>query len=108
MSVIENFEKMLAAGQDSALLRYGLGSAYLQAGDAARAAEHLARAVAQDPAYSAAWKAYGKALAGDGRPDAAAAAYARGIEVAEERGDIQAAKEMKVFLKRLRREADGE
>ncbi len=107
MSVIDNFENMLASGQDSALLRFSLGGAYLKEGDAARAAEHLAQAVAQDPDYSAAWKLYGKALTDAGRRDDAIAAYARGIEVAERRGDKQAAKEMTVFHKRLLKQASS-
>ena len=101
MGMIENFEAMLASGQDNALLRYSLGNAYLKAGDPARAVAHLGEAVRQDPGYSAAWKAYGKALGEAGRSAEAAEAYRRGIEAAEERGDIQAAKEMRVFLKRL-------
>ena len=32
MGMIENFERMLASGQDNALLRFSLGNAYLQAG----------------------------------------------------------------------------
>lgn len=101
MGAIENFEKMLAAGQDSPLLRFSLGTAYLQAGEAERAADHLAQAVEQDEGYSAAWKAYGQALAELGRTEEAERVYARGIAVAEGRGDVQAAKEMKVFRKRL-------
>jgi Tfp pilus assembly protein PilF len=107
MSVTENFEKMLAAGQDGALLRFSLGGAYLKDGDAARAAAHLARAVELDPQYSAAWKLYGKALTDAGRHDDAIAAYAQGIEVAERRGDKQAAKEMTVFHKRLLKQASS-
>ena len=103
MSMIENFEKMLAAGQDSALLRYSLGSACYKEGQLAAAVEHLASAVAQDPGYSAAWTAYGKALADAARLDEAAHAYRQGIAVAEENGDIQAAKEMQVFLKRVQK-----
>ena len=38
-------EKMLAKGVDNSLLRFGLGKGYLDAGDAARAAEHLQRCV---------------------------------------------------------------
>ncbi|HET7570217.1 MAG TPA: tetratricopeptide repeat protein [Gammaproteobacteria bacterium] len=101
MSAIDNFEKMLAAGRDSALLRFSLGNEYLKAGAPDRAAEHLARAVQLDPAYSAAWKLYGKALVAAGRNADAAEAYARGIEVANGRGDKQAAREMQVFLRRL-------
>jgi predicted Zn-dependent protease len=103
MSTIESFEKLLASGQDSALLRYSLGSAYYKDGQLEPAITHLAHAVEQDPHYSAAWKLYGKALADGGRLDEAAEAYARGIAVAEDNGDIQAAKEMKVFLKRVRK-----
>jgi predicted Zn-dependent protease len=101
MSMIENFEKMLAAGQDSALLRYSLGNAYYKEGQLDPAIAHLASAVEQDPGYSAAWKAYGKALADATRLDQAAHAYRQGIAVAEKNGDIQAAKEMRVFLRRL-------
>jgi predicted Zn-dependent protease len=105
MGVIENFEALLAKGQDSALLRFGLGSAYLKEGDADKAATHLRHAVEQDPNYSAAWKLYGKALAATGNSAEAIAAYETGIRAAEARGDIQAAKEMKVFLKRLQKPA---
>ncbi len=100
---LESLERMLANGQDNALLRYSLGTAWLQAGDAERAATHLARALEQDPGYSAAWKLYGKALAAAGQVDAARAAYRKGITVAEDKGDLQAAKEMRVFLRRLER-----
>jgi len=101
MAIIEQFEALLAKGQDNALLRYGLGSAYLKQASYPQAVIHLAQAVALDPHYSAAWKGYGKALAADGQTAAAQAAYRRGIEVATEQGDLQAAKEMQVFLKRL-------
>ena len=102
MGLKENLESMLAAGRDDALLRFTLGNAYL-AEDPARAAEHLELAVALDPDYSAAWKSYGKALAAAGRAEDAIEAYRMGIETATRKGDIQAAKEMGVFLKRLER-----
>lgn len=102
MSMIERFEALLASGKDGALLRFGLGSEYLKAGDSPRAVTHLRAALALDPGYSAAWKLLGKALeAGD--PEAAGEAYRQGIAAAESRGDKQAAREMQVFLKRLER-----
>ncbi|HET7307770.1 MAG TPA: tetratricopeptide repeat protein [Gammaproteobacteria bacterium] len=101
MTAIDNFEKMLSAGRDSALLRFSLGNEYLKVDAPDRAAEHLARAVELDPDYSAAWKLYGKALVAAGRQADAAEAYTRGIDVANGRGDKQAAKEMQVFLRRL-------
>lgn len=106
MGIIENFESMLASGQDNALLRYSLGNEYAKLGEYGKAVEHLGSAVQQDPAYSAAYKIYGKALAELGRADEAMQAYETGITVAEEKGDIQAAKEMKVFLKRLQKSSE--
>lgn len=103
--VIENLEALLAKGGDSHMLRFGLGKACIDAGRNEEAAAHLRRAVEQQPDYSAAWKLLGKALALAGRDDEAVDAYRRGIEVAEAKGDIQAAKEMKVFLKRILKSA---
>ena len=102
---IESLEKMLGGPRDGALLRFSLGNEYLKAGDPARAGKCLQEAVDRDRQYSAAWKALGKALAEDGDPAGALAAYERGIAVAETKGDIQAAKEMKVFVKRLQKAA---
>ena len=85
------------------MLRFGLGSAYLKAGDAAHAAEHLEQAVGHDPNYSAAWKLYGKALLTLGENERATQVYAQGIAVAEAKGDVQAVKEMQVFLRRLKK-----
>ena len=97
----ENMEAMLEGGQDNALLRFTLGSAFLKKGDAAQAAEHLRVAVRHDPEYSAAWKVYGRALHELGDLEAAQAAFESGIAAAERHGDVQAAKEMTVFLKRV-------
>lgn len=102
---IENLEKMLSAGKDSALLRFSLGSEYLKARDTGMAAGHLQRALALDPGYSAAWKLLGSALTGLGRYSEALSAFRRGIEVAEQKGDKQAAKEMRVFARRLEKKA---
>lgn len=81
-------------------MRFSLGNAYLRE-QPALAARHLSRAVELDPEYSAAWKLYGKALSATGRMEDAREAYRRGIAVAERKGDVQAAKEMTVFLRRL-------
>ena len=100
-AAIENFEKMLASGKDSALLRFSLGNAYLGAGQAARAVPHLQKAVEHDPNYSAAWKLLGRALNESGEAQSALEAYRQGIEIAQARGDVQAAKEMTVFARRI-------
>lgn len=100
---IEALKKMLATGQDNLLLRFGLGKALLDAGQAEEAIDHFRQALAFDPKHSASWKLLGKACAAANQPDEAIIAYTRGIALAEEKGDIQAAKEMKVFLKRLQK-----
>lgn len=102
---IESLEKMLDGPRDSALLRFSLGNEYLKAGNPAKAAFCFQNAVDRDPHYSAAWKALGKALGESGDIPAALAAYEQGITVAEARGDIQAVKEMRVFMKRLNKPA---
>jgi len=104
---IESLEKMLDGPRDGALLRFSLGNEYLKAGEPARAAAAFQAAVDRDQAYSAAWKALGKALAEAGEHAAALAAYERGIAVAEARGDLQAAKEMTVFARRIRNALAG-
>ncbi|HLO64249.1 MAG TPA: hypothetical protein VK165_14930 [Azonexus sp.] len=104
---IESLEKMLGGPRDGALLRFSLGNEYLKAGAAAKAAASFEAAVNRDPAYSAAWKALGKAWAEAGDSIRALAAYEQGIAVAEARGDIQAAKEMTVFARRIRKATEA-
>ena len=77
MDALERFEAILAAGNDSASLRYALGTEYLRVEDTARAIEHLRVAVAQDPEYSAAWKLLGKAQTDAGLREAAVESYER-------------------------------
>jgi Tfp pilus assembly protein PilF len=106
-ATIANLEKLLGGPRDGALLRYSLGNEWLKAGDAEKAAECFRAAVERDPKYSAAWKLLGKALADAGRPIEAIAAYRQGIAVAEAKGDVQAAKEMSVFARRLEKQTAG-
>lgn len=92
--------------RDGALLRYALGDALLDMGNATAAAEAFRHALRFDARYSAAWKLLGKAcLALDDRAGAAEA-WRQGIAVAQARGDKQAEKEMAVFLRRVEREMD--
>ena len=104
-TLIENLEALLQRGSDTALLRFSLGSAYFGRGDFELAVSHLQRAVELDGTYSAAWKMLGRAQAAGGDAAAAMASYHRGIAVADARGDQQAAREMRVFLRRLGRAA---
>jgi len=102
-SLTERLETMLAKGQDNLLLRFSLGKAYVEGEQYATAVPHLRAALAFDPGYSVAWKWLGKALQGQGDAPGARAAWQRGIEAAQARGDQQVIKELQVFLRRLDR-----
>lgn len=104
----ERLEKLLAQGRDNALLRFGLGDACLKEHDAEQAALHLAQATQQQAGYSAAWKLLGKALHQLGRLEEAQAAWTTGVTVARQQGDLQAVKEMTVFVKRLQKQQAAE
>lgn len=99
--MIDKLEAMLAGGHDDAMLRFTLASRYLTIGDCVKSLSHAEVAVELDPDYSAAWRLLGQAQTAAGMERDAAATYERGIAVAERRGDQQAARQMRVFLKRL-------
>ena len=99
--LIDNLEKRLSSGQDDALLRFGLGSAYFNAKDFTAAAVHLRACIEQKPDYSAAYKLLGRALIELDDVDAAKAVLTEGMPVAEAAGDKQSQREMEVFLKKL-------
>ena len=87
------------------MLRLTLGTEYLKRNEPDAAIRHLARAVDLNPEYSAAWQHLGRAYEQAGRPEEAASAWGRGIDAADRRGDAQAAKVMRVWLRRLERRA---
>ncbi len=102
---IARLRAQLGGPRDGALLRFSLGNALLCHGDAIGAVTAFREAVAFDANYSAAWKMLGRALVDSGDSAGAVSAFQRGIGVARERGDEQAAKEMTVFLRRLHKPA---
>jgi Tfp pilus assembly protein PilF len=104
MSLTERLETLLAAGADSAQLRYGLAVAYRAEGKLELALEHAKLAVAADADYSAAWRLLGQLQTSLGKPSEAKETFRRGIGVAERQGDRQLVKEMGVFLKRLEKQ----
>lgn len=104
---IEKFTTLLAQGKDNVLLRYSLGLEYLNIKEYLLAIEHFAQAVALNPNYSAAWKGYGKALVGAQHWQQAIEIYMQGIEIAEKNRDLQAVKEMQVFLNRAKKQLES-
>jgi tetratricopeptide (TPR) repeat protein len=104
--MLDKLEAMLAAGQDSARLRFALATSYYREDKTERAIEHAQVAVSLEPDYSAAWRLLGQAQIAAGLADDAAASFERGIEVAKQSGDRQVEKEMQVFLRRLQKDDD--
>lgn len=107
MDMLSRLRAQLGGPRDGALLRFSIGNALLGTGDASAAADAFREATGFDANYSAAWKLLGRSLVESGDPGGAAAAWERGIAVAQARGDEQAAKEMQVFLRRLRKPGAG-
>jgi tetratricopeptide (TPR) repeat protein len=99
-----NLERLIAGGRDGPQIRLALAARCSADGEQDAALAHAEVAVSLDPDYSAAWKMVGGLRAQLGRAREAVEAYRKGIAIAEKRGDQQAAKEMRVFLKRLLRD----
>lgn len=104
--MIARFEAMLAAGQDSPMLRLSLANALVAGGRSDDAIPHLEHALQLDPGYSAAWKLLAKILLDAGALARTIETCEQGIGVAREKGDIQAAKEMEVFARRARKRSE--
>ena len=102
---IEVLNKMLREGQDNLLLRFALAQALFKQDRYEDAIPHLEKALVHDNAHTASLKLLGKAYAAIGKKDEAMETYRKGIEIAEEKGDIQAVKEMQVFKKRLMKDS---
>jgi uncharacterized protein HemY len=100
-SRIEKLEEFLRSNPENALLQYSLGLEYLRASLPQKALVPLKAAIAIQATYSAAYRELGKALNQSGQAAAAADTFRLGIQIAEANGDLQTAREMRVFLKRI-------
>ena len=104
---ITKLEALLADGHDSAMLRFGLGKAFYDAGEWQKSTLHLNAAIRLQADYSAAWQLLGQAWHAAGSLDESLAAFDRGMECAELNGDQQAFKVMQVLKKRVLKEQAG-
>ena len=100
MSLTDNLETMLANGNDSAMLRFGLGSAYFNEKDYQQAIPHLEKCIEWDNSYSAAYKLLGRAQIKLGLNERAKMTLAAGLEQAALQGDKQTEREITVFWPR--------
>ncbi len=88
-SRIQQLEELLQTNSDDALLQYSLGLEYLKGGEAGQAIPPLRAAIRLQAKYSAAYRELGKALEQAGLTEEALQIYQHGIDVAQERGDLQ-------------------
>jgi predicted Zn-dependent protease len=100
-SLLERFEAQLAEGNDSALLRLSIAQQLSTIGRYDDAISHLQRALLLNPAYTAVWSALGSVFEKRGDRERALQTYKSGIETAKKNGDMQAERQMSVFLNRL-------
>ena len=98
---IAQFKEVADLMPDDPVVRLGLATAYLEAGQAEDAVREFKETVRLKADYTAAHRGLGRALEKAGRPEEAKAAYRNGIEVGRVTGDLQTVKEMEVFLRRL-------
>lgn len=100
-TIAQASEKMIQKGRDSYEARLAAGQARLKLGQFETAIEHLNRATEHKPDQTMAWQELGKALEKTGDLKSAKAAWQTGLEIAQQNGDKQAEKVIRVWLKRL-------
>lgn len=100
---LSRLRKQVGGPRDGALLRVSIGNLLLASGENDQAVSAFREALEFDGEYAAAWKMLGQALTLANDLEGAIHAYERGIPIAERGGSIQAAREMQVFLRRLRK-----
>ncbi len=95
-------EAELERGRDSSLLRFALARSLMASGAAEKALVHLDAAVEMSPTYSAAWGQLGKCKELLGDTEGAVAAWLTGSRTSLDNGDIQAHRQMEVWLRRMK------
>lgn len=95
------FRQVLEIDPEDTLANYGLGSIAVEKSEWTVARDHLERVLKQDPKYSVAYLALGKALKGLGLKDEARAVWNEGIKISASKGDLMPANQMQQELQFL-------
>jgi predicted Zn-dependent protease len=101
MTKVNMMETLLGDGEDNALIRFTMGSAFIKHGKFEQAIEQLEKAIELKPGFTAAWLKYAEALFGDGRITESLSKLNDGIAVAKENGDTDSIAKMSELLERL-------
>ena len=94
-------EEFITAHPGDAFARYGLAMECASQGDAAAAAGHYRKLLAEHPDYVSGYFQFGQLLARQGRAEEARNTLMAGIAVARRVGDEHAASEMETALAQL-------
>jgi Tfp pilus assembly protein PilF len=100
-SRIESLRKLADEDPSDALTFFMLGTERLRDGQSAAAADDFLRCLEIDPRHTAAVRLLADAYRQMGEVDQARETYQRAIEVAEQTGDLQVAKEARALLRKL-------
>ncbi len=95
------FKQVLEIDPEDTLANYGLGSIAVEKEDWQVAKDHLNKVIEQDPKYSVAYLALGKAYKGLGSTLEARKVWNEGIKIAASKGDLMPANQMQSELERL-------
>ncbi|HET6163674.1 MAG TPA: tetratricopeptide repeat protein [Planctomycetota bacterium] len=98
---IEQFEKLVAHNAADTLSRFTLGRAYLEAGRADDAARVLEETLALKPDFTAAYVLLGEAYEKAGKLARALKTWNKGVEIAQQKGDLHPRNQMQEHLKRV-------
>ena len=95
------FKEVLGLDPDDALANYGLGSAYVELDEYAKAVEPLKKALAQNTQYTVAYLALVKAYKGLAQWPDAHETLEKGLQVAQTRGDLMPLKQLQALQSQL-------
>ena len=95
------YRQVLEIDAEDTLANYGLGTIHLDREEFDLAVQCLEKVIEQDPKYSVAYLALGKAYLGLSLKDQARDIWDRGIKVAASKGDLMPANQMQSLLSKL-------
>lgn len=94
------FREVLEIDPEDTLANYGLGSLAVEKENWEEAQVYLERVIAEDPKYSVAYLALGRAYRGLGKIEESRKTFSEGIKVAAAKGDFMPANQMQAELDR--------
>ncbi|MBL8898840.1 MAG: tetratricopeptide repeat protein [Planctomycetes bacterium] len=98
---VRTYRQLVELDPEDPMSHWTLGKALHEASDLPAAEHHLREAVRLDAGYSAAYLALGRVLLDRGATDAARDVLTRGVQVADQKGDLQPKAYMEKHLRQI-------